>query len=184
MLLNTTLLVLGGLSIPLYVAERVKNSHDREAFSEALEAADAGRWYWDLTTDELKWDDQMFRLFGRDRSTWKPTYEGFDNCLHPDDRARVREKVGRAVAERGGYHDTFRVITDEGDVIEIRASGLVSRSGEYMTGLNLPVKPREGNFRRERSETGSGLPYIVKYVGPPAETAADVAADVATALQN
>lgn len=154
-------------SMMAYVIERIAHYRTKEQFAEALEAADAGRWYWDLQTWEVKWDDQMFRLFGQDRETLKPNYEGFEKCLHPDDRERVRRKVARAIEERGGYHDTFRAITNTGEIREIRAAGLVSRDGTYMTGIHMPVTPREGNFMLERSETGSGLPHHVHYVHSP-----------------
>lgn len=161
------------LNCALYVIERVRHHRTQVIFGEALEAADAGRWYWDLENATVLWDDQMFRLFGQDKENWDPTYRGFESVLHPDDRQRVKDKVTRAILERGGYNDTFRVIRSDGSVVEIRASGLVSRDGTYMTGVNLPVRPREGNFLRERSETGSGLPYIVHYVHDATVSSAD-----------
>lgn len=162
-LLHIAVIAVGLASAVAYVVERINSSCMKQHFSEALEAADAGRWYWDLRTNEVRWDDQMYRLFGRAKSEFVPTFEGFEQCLHPDDRPRVRDEVLRAIAEKGGYHDTFRVITNSGKIVEVRAAGLVSRDGTYMTGINLPVKPRTGNFLRERTETGSGLPFYVHY---------------------
>lgn len=152
-LLHQILIGLCLLSVLLYAADRSTHNRERRLFSDALEAADAGRWYWDLESDELVWDDQMFNLFGKIRHHWTPNYSGFEACIHPYDRVRVHEKVVKAIAERGGYQAVFRIVTASGEIKEIRAAALVSRDGRYMTGINLPADPREGNFRRHRSST-------------------------------
>jgi PAS domain-containing protein len=172
--LHYVLILVCAISITLYFVDRIQHEKELRQFSESLEAADAGRWHWDLERDVLHWDDQMFRLFGRDKQQWTSGYDGFSSFLVPEDRERVNAKVDRAILERGGYHDVFNVITDAGEVRAIRAAALVSRDGSYMTGICMPVVPREGNFHRERSSTGSGLPFylprspqIADYVSSP-----------------
>lgn len=159
--LHLLLVAMGIASAILYVMERSNYSVSRERFSEALEAADAGQWYLKIDTGELYWDEHMFRLFGAQREGWSADYAAFEKRLHPDDRERVRSKMETAIADRGGYNDIFRVIAGDGEIREIRAAAMVSRDGRYMTGLNLPVKPRAGNFKRERGSSGSGLPYLL-----------------------
>jgi PAS domain-containing protein len=160
--LHLALIAIAACSIPLYVMERVKSHQEKTLFAEALEAADAGRWYWDLKTGELLWDDHMFRLFGKSKSSWTQKFDSLEASIHPEDVERVKIKIDKAIAERGGYHDTFRIITESGEVREIRASALVSKNRKYMTGLNLPVKPREGNFIRDKSYGGYGIPSLVR----------------------
>jgi hypothetical protein len=145
--LHTILIVLGGLSIPIYLAERCSYSNEREKFSLSLHAADAGRWYWNLETNELFWDDQMFILFGRIKEHWTPNYGGFEAAIYPEDRDRVTARVLKAIDERGGYQDIFRIVTASGEVREIRAAAMVSKDGKHMTGINLPAIHRNGNFK-------------------------------------
>lgn len=155
-MLHLLLLVLGGLSVPLYCVERVHYRHEAREFALALKAADAGRWYWDLKTNELFWDDQMFVLFGQIKEHWTPNYGGFEESLVPEDRDRVNAKVLQAIAEKGGYQDVFRIVTATGEVKEIRASAMVSPDGRFMTGINLPAIPRNGNFKASKSTRPSG----------------------------
>ena len=126
-------------SVAFYVVERRTAKSDRESFNNALMAADAGRWYWDLKTNDLFWDDQMFILFGRVRGHWSPNYGGFESCIHPEDRDRVNRHVLEAIRLRTGYHDIFRIVTASGEIREIRASARVSPDGRSMSGICLPA---------------------------------------------
>ena len=149
--LHVLLIALGWISIPLYLWEGYNHKKSIEQFGEALIAADAGIWFWNLETNELVWDDQMFVLFGRIREHWSPDYGGFESTLHPEDKDRVNAQVLKAIEQRGGYHDIFRIITASGEVREIRASAKVSRDGKYMTGINLPAISTPGNFKYTKS---------------------------------
>jgi PAS domain-containing protein len=157
-ILHLVLIILGGLSLPLYFVERHEHEKNLEKFGEALAAADAGRWYWNLETNELIWDDQMFVLFGRVKEHWSPSYGGFEETLHPEDKARVSAQVSRAIEQRGGYQDVFRIITPTGEVRETRSSAMESRNGKYMTGINLPAINRPGNFIRTKVTPSPPIP--------------------------
>jgi PAS domain-containing protein len=176
-LLHVILIILAGLSVPLYLTERQNYKESLEQFGEALTAADAGRWYWDLKTNELRWDSQMFVLFGRIQGHWSPNYGGFEAALHPEDKDRVNALVLKAIESRGGYQDVFRIITSSGDVKDIRSSAMVSRNGKYMTGLCLPAINRPGNFLRIRSLLNSrsvrGIPIPGLSSSGPAVTVDD-----------
>jgi PAS domain-containing protein len=141
--LHRALILLGLLSIPLYLWERSHYAEEKSKFSLALHAADAGRWFWDLRTGEIHWDEQTFRLFGVVGEN-PINLESFLALIHESDRQRVKESVDRAVANRGGYQDVFRIVLPCGEIREIRAAGMVNITGEYMTGINLPAIHKTG----------------------------------------
>ena len=68
----------------------------RDRWREAQRIARIGNWEWDFATSELWWSDEIYRLFGVDKSTFTPTYETFLDRVHPDDLEAVREGIGRA----------------------------------------------------------------------------------------
>lgn len=137
-LLHRLILILGALSIPLYLWERAHYVEERSRFSIALQAADAGRWFWNLSSGEVYWDDQMFTLF--DTGKRGPvTIDSFMEFIHPVDKERVKLGIGKAIASRGRYQDIFRIVTPSGEIREIRAAGMVNETGVYMTGINLPA---------------------------------------------
>lgn len=156
--LNSLLILLGYISIHMYLWERHTYTGEMARFEQSLEAADAGRWYWDLEENKLFWDDQMFILFGRIKEHWNPNYGAFEAAIHSEDRDRVTARVLKAIEERGGYQDIFRIVTASGEVREIRAAAMVSKDGRYMTGINLPAIHRNGNFKTGLKRRSVGAP--------------------------
>jgi PAS domain S-box-containing protein len=84
------------------VRQRTKElsvAHDRLA--EAQQLARLGSWDWDVGTGEVHWSGEMYRMHGI------PPEEGitFDRAIElalPEDRARIRANVARALADDGG----------------------------------------------------------------------------------
>ena len=62
------------------------------------EIAGIGSWDWDIRTGELRWSDNLFRLFGFSPGAITPTPERAIERIHRDDRDRVRQLVETAVA--------------------------------------------------------------------------------------
>lgn len=60
----------------------------------AIDAAGVGSFDWDLSTEQLLWDDRLLSMFGYDRSDFGRSIEDFNARVHPDDRARVRPRAG------------------------------------------------------------------------------------------
>lgn len=121
----------------LFFVEAKQRRLDAAVFADALEAAEAGRWHWDLKTDELTWDTTMFHVFGISRGDFKPYYEGFESTVHPDDLPRLNAVIEACIKNRTRYRAVFRVIDDEGDIRYIYAAGKVASDGTYMTGISL-----------------------------------------------
>jgi PAS domain S-box-containing protein len=81
----------------------------------AQRIAQLGHWSVNLQTGELHWSDEIYRIFGRDRETYLPTYENFFACVHPDDQARV--KASEAEAARIGRHSVdHRIVHPDGTI--------------------------------------------------------------------
>ena len=54
----------------------------------AQEAANAGTWEWDLRTNENFWSEELWKLYGLEPNSCKPSYETWRQTIHPDDRQR------------------------------------------------------------------------------------------------
>lgn len=98
----------------------------RKEAEEALRASEAGlnmaqqyarlgSWTWNVTTGELDWSDEMFRLFGIERESFTGSLaDVIGRAIHPDDRAMV-ESANKAVAEDGRPEPLeYRVIWPDG----------------------------------------------------------------------
>ena len=95
--------------IELALAERERQ------LREAQRLAHIGNWSADLATGELSWSDEIYRIFGHTPYSIKPSVAVFQNAVHPDDMAKVRESETRAV--QTGLHDVVhRIVRKDGTV--------------------------------------------------------------------
>ncbi len=82
----------------------------------AQEAMHLGNWELNLITNTLTWSDEIYRLFEIDRTRFAPSYEGFLNAIHPDDRALVNDKYQYSLKTREPYHVDHRLLMPDGRV--------------------------------------------------------------------
>ncbi|WP_121256164.1 hybrid sensor histidine kinase/response regulator [Nocardioides ferulae] len=87
--------------------ERVRRREQQ--LIEAQSIARIGSWEWQLDSDSLNWSDQLFRMFGVDQDTYRPTRERFLDLLHPDDREPARLAMLAAIDEGTGFAFDGRV---------------------------------------------------------------------------
>src|SRR5205085_8782952 len=65
--------------------------------TEAQQLAEMGSWTWDIATDKVVWSQPLYRIYGLDPDTFKPSYGAFLEHVHPEDAELVRAVVGAAV---------------------------------------------------------------------------------------
>ena len=109
----------------------------------ATRAGGVGIWDWDVLTDHLVWDDQMFRLYGIERHTFSGVYEAWVSGLHPEDRQRCQDEIQRAVEGTLDFNTVFRVVWPDGSVHSIQALAVVQRDAEgraaHVIGTNWDI---------------------------------------------
>ena len=88
----------------------------------ALDGANVGLWEVDIPTQKSTWSDGFYRLHGR-QPGGPVDGEGRRENVHPDDFERVEEAVLRAIAERGTFHEEYRVLLPGGGVRWIACQG-------------------------------------------------------------
>jgi formate hydrogenlyase transcriptional activator len=103
----------------------------REAYlAEAQKLSHTGSFGWTVQTGEIVWSDETFRIFEFDSSV-KPTLELILNRLHPDDRARLQQIIGRAPG-RQDFETEYRLLMPDGRVkyLHVLARALQNSSGD------------------------------------------------------
>ena len=134
-------------------SESLRRSKDRLRL--AIEAAELATWDWDLTTNEVRWNERHFTLFGMAPSPDPVTPADFERHVHPDDRATVIQLLQAAAAERTLFQAEFRAVTDQGDVRWMSGHGQPTSTAPdgrvlWMSGVMLDITDRKRTEQQQQ----------------------------------
>ena len=112
------------------VAQRAKAEemlrHGEASLASAQRIAHLGSYTWDIAADELAWSEELYRIFGREPSSFTPNYDSFLACIHPHDRSPARQTYEAAMAAAKPYNLNIRILRPDGSVRIIHDQGEVS----------------------------------------------------------
>lgn len=98
----------------------------------ATEVAGVGVFRWDIATNEVVWNEQMFAITG---ATHPATPHEYLAIVHPEDRGDV-ERAARGLITKGTFQSfTHRIVRPNGEVRYVVTVGDVRRAGEVPTML-------------------------------------------------
>lgn len=110
---------------------REKALKEKEAMlSESQRIAEIGSWSWDLSSNEMRWSDQTYHLFGVSPSNFNLNAQAFFNLLPPDDRKAMKDWCLACICGNPRGHLEFRVRLPSGDERVINGLGYLERSAE------------------------------------------------------
>ena len=93
---------------------------------ESQRLAQLGSWNLDLTTNELHWSDEAFRIFEIDAAKFGASYDAFLALVHPEDRELVNHAYTTSVENRQAYEVTHRLLMPDGRVKTVTERGVTS----------------------------------------------------------
>ncbi len=111
--------------------QALKKGEARLAHAQAM--AHLGNWETDLATSELFWSDEVYRIFGRGRSSGPLVSEDFFAAVHTEDRERVRAASEAAIASRQPYATEHRILRPDGTVRFVREQAEFVRAEQGRT---------------------------------------------------
>jgi PAS domain S-box-containing protein len=110
---------IGLRAIAIDITERLRVEMDlarsRATLVHAQKLARLGSWTHDLITNSVSWSDEMYRIFGRDPATFRPTTDVFWEQMHPEDRPLVEDVIERMIGSHRPQDVEFRIIRPGGD---------------------------------------------------------------------
>ena len=101
--------------------------------SEGQRLSHTGSWVRSVSTGDMFFSQESYRIFGFEPKMEKVTREIFLNRVHPEDRVSMEETIRRARREAIDYETSYRIILDDGSIRNIHA-------------LGHPVKNETGNL--------------------------------------
>lgn len=113
----------------------------------ALHAAQAGVWEWNLRTDENRWTDEVWRLYGLSPGSQPPSFNTWLSSVHPDDRDNAVRVISEARRAFSPFETSWRTNPDRGPVRWILSRGqpgLLTRDGPtHYVGIVMDITTRK-----------------------------------------
>ena len=104
---------------------------ESEAYlSEAQRLSHTGSFGWRVSTGDIIWSEESFRIFQYDRTT-KPTVELILQRVHPEDAAIVQQTIERASQDGKDFDHEYRLVMPDSSVkyVHVVAHALSHESG-------------------------------------------------------
>ncbi|HEY0366333.1 MAG TPA: PAS domain-containing protein, partial [Pyrinomonadaceae bacterium] len=83
--------------------------------AQAQKLSRTGSFGWKVSTGEIIWSEESFRIFQYDR-TIKPTVELILQRVHPQDIPLVKETIDRASQDRKNFEHEYRLLMPNGSI--------------------------------------------------------------------
>jgi len=131
------------------ITERKRAEPELLTLSRRLQLATAaggiGIWDWNLESDRMLWNDQMFSLYDLSREAFDETGDGtrLAQWAHPDDSQRLSAEIEAALKNDTLLDTEYRVIHHDGTVHNIKLNTLIIRNSTgqavRMLGVNWDI---------------------------------------------
>jgi PAS domain S-box-containing protein len=94
-----------------------------------------GSYKWELTTNELTWSEELYRIYELDPAKDKITFEYVGSLNYPEDTPRVRAEYSAAIREKRPYDFHYRIKTKNNHTKILHARGEIVQNdaGEVTT---------------------------------------------------
>lgn len=85
--------------------------------------SDFGTWEWNLTTNVLKYSDNLYRILGVEPQSFEPSQERFLQFVHPNDTENVSAIFTKILTDEDLPKSYFSIIRPNGETRLLRATG-------------------------------------------------------------
>lgn len=101
------------------------NARLLERLNEAQRTALIGSWEWDLGTGEVWWSDETFRIYGKSRESYRPSFVENSRFIHPEDLEDYGLLFRRSLDTGEALNHDFRLVLEDGSQKHCNAQGRV-----------------------------------------------------------
>jgi len=102
------------------------------SLAEAQQISHTGSWRMKVSTREISWSTEHFRIFGFDPATTRPSHATFMERIHADDGPSLEQAIERAMRERSRFQHEYRIVLPDGSVRHVQSVGQpdITESGD------------------------------------------------------
>jgi PAS domain S-box-containing protein len=160
------------------VEEELRRS---EAYlTEAQRLSHTGSWAWNISTGEVLWSREIFRIFGLDPERATLNIDLIKKLRHPEDRALAEQMLDSAVLERKDFEFESRIVLPDGSIKHVRSVGrpVVNDAGVLSELVGAVMDVTEGKMREEDLRKSQAELAHVARVATLGEMSASIAHEV------
>ncbi len=110
-----------------YLANVISNE---ALMKEAEQLAHFGSWEADTISGEVKWSDEIFRIYGYEPGEVRPGHDIIFHHIHPNDRETYRRAIYFLVGDQDEYASEFRIIDKSGNNKFVSFKIVIKRTGD------------------------------------------------------
>jgi PAS domain S-box-containing protein len=129
--------------------------HSEMYLTEAQKLSRTGSFGWNVSTGEIFWSDETFRILECDR-TAKPSLELIFQRTHPEDRDAMQKTVQQASRDGKDFEHEYRLLMPDGSVkyVHAVAHAAIQASGDigFLGAMTDVTVAREAERKLRRSE--------------------------------
>jgi len=107
--------------------------------AEAQRIAHVGVWDWDIRRDKVFWSDELYRIYGVSQSDYAPSYQGYLERVHPEDREYVADVIERSYRDGKPFSFDERIVRPDGSVRSLHSGGRVTMDAKRRPARMLGV---------------------------------------------
>jgi len=84
--------------------------------AQGQDLAHFGTWQWDIHYNLVSWSEPLYGIYGLEKQSFKASFEGYLELIHPDDRGRVYRLILNVLKTKEDAEFEERVIRPSGEV--------------------------------------------------------------------
>ncbi|MGA7576713.1 MAG: PAS domain S-box protein [Desulfobaccales bacterium] len=84
--------------------------------AKAQQLARLAYWEWNPKSGEMVWSEELYRIYGVDKRSFAASLEAGLSLVHPEDAARVKDGLARALAGERAVSQVSRIVRPDGTI--------------------------------------------------------------------
>lgn len=98
-------------------------THRLNELIQAQSVAKFGSWEWKINDDTVSWTDELYRIFGVQKTSEPITFKRYLSFIHPDDQRLVMGEIQNATKKSRIFSFIHRIVMPNGAVRYIHSNG-------------------------------------------------------------
>ncbi|MFC0216492.1 PAS domain-containing protein [Paenibacillus chartarius] len=98
-------------------------TYESPTIPEQVDEDDIGGWEMDYSNRKVYWTDNLYRIYGVDKSAFTPTVDNHLSFVYPDDLPYIQKQINELHQTEKPFDAEFRIKRPDGEIRTVHARG-------------------------------------------------------------